>query len=130
MAVARGGARCSQSSELPLPAAPRRQAPGAAAGRGMGWGPQGPFPDPSHLGPIYEKKSRFQGVKPTLLHIQAQPSPHKNRRVNQVVQSEEPPSYRSWVPAPQLEVADWVFVWSPPVTSLQLWRPSKGPSSR
>jgi hypothetical protein len=45
-------------------------------GQGVGWGPQGSLPDPAHLCHICEK-SRFQDVKPTLLHIQAV----TNRRV-------------------------------------------------
>jgi hypothetical protein len=55
--------RCRAPPSRPAP-------PGAAVGQGVGWGPRGSPPDPAHLGPICEK-SRFQDVKPTLLHIQA-----------------------------------------------------------
>jgi hypothetical protein len=48
-------------------APPSRPAPpGAAVGWGVGWGPRGSLPGPSHLGPICEK-SRYQDAKPTLL---------------------------------------------------------------
>jgi hypothetical protein len=97
-----------QSRELPLPAL-RRQAPRWARGWAGGWGTQGPLPDPAHaLGPICEKSRavprREAGSAP-------HPSLHK-LWVNQVLPVESPSYWIMGVAV--IEVADWVFVWSPP----------------
>jgi hypothetical protein len=80
-------------------------------GQGVGWGPQGPLPDPAHLGPICEK-SRFQDVKAICYSFSLSYKPPGERGAQ-----EELPSYRSWVL--QLEMADRVCF-----GRLQLIRPS------